>query len=39
MKDLMKEAVIFDGRNLFEREEMNKEGFYYSSIGRQNVTR
>lgn len=30
----LKDKVIFDGRNLFEVEEMNKLGFYYSSIGR-----
>lgn len=32
----LKDKVIFDGRNLFEVEEMNKLGFYYSSIGRKN---
>lgn len=35
MKDLMKDAVIFDGRNLFDIEEMSEKGFYYSSIGRE----
>jgi UDPglucose 6-dehydrogenase len=39
MKDLMKDAVIFDGRNLYDLEEMSKLGFYYSSVGRQNITR
>jgi UDPglucose 6-dehydrogenase len=39
IKDLMADAVIFDGRNLYELEEMNKNGFYYSSIGRQEVYR
>jgi len=34
MKKLMKGHVIFDGRNLFELEEMTLQGFYYSSIGR-----
>lgn len=34
MKTLMKGHVIFDGRNLFELEEMTVQGFYYSSIGR-----
>ena len=34
MKSLMKDAVLFDGRNLFEIEEMNDKGFYYCSIGR-----
>lgn len=37
LKSLMKDAVIFDGRNLFEIEEMNKKGFYYQSIGRSIV--
>ncbi len=32
---LLNEKVIFDGRNLFEVEEMNERGFYYSSIGRK----
>lgn len=34
MKDLMKEAVIFDGRNLYDTLEMKEEGFHYESIGR-----
>jgi len=34
IKSLMKDAVIFDGRNLFEIDEMSERGFYYSSIGR-----
>lgn len=34
IKTLMKDAVIFDGRNLFEIEEMSEKGFYYASIGR-----
>lgn len=37
VKSLMKDAVIFDGRNLFEIAEMNKKGFYYQSIGRSIV--
>ena len=35
MKSLMKEPVIFDGRNLFDLNEMTSKGFYYSSIGRR----
>ena len=31
----MKAKVIFDGRNLFEMEEMKDQGFYYNSIGRK----
>ncbi|MNJ82914.1 UDP-glucose 6-dehydrogenase TuaD [compost metagenome] len=37
IKSLMKDAVIFDGRNLFETSEMNSKGFYYNSIGRSIV--
>ncbi|MNY19161.1 UDP-glucose 6-dehydrogenase TuaD [compost metagenome] len=39
MKSLMKDPVIFDGRNLFEISEMNTKGFYYSSIGRSIVSK
>jgi UDPglucose 6-dehydrogenase len=39
MKDLMADSVIFDGRNLFDIEEMSEKGFYYSSIGRKNILR
>lgn len=35
MKSLLKEAVIFDGRNLFDPERMGQHGFYYNSIGRK----
>ena len=38
IKTLMKDSVIFDGRNLFELEEMNNRGFYYSSIGRNLIS-
>lgn len=34
MRTLMNDAVVFDGRNLFDLDEMNDKGFYYSSIGR-----
>jgi UDPglucose 6-dehydrogenase len=34
---LLKDKVIFDGRNLFDAKEMNEKGFYYSSIGRQTI--
>jgi UDPglucose 6-dehydrogenase len=33
MKQKMKSAVIFDGRNLFHPARMAEEGFYYSGIG------
>lgn len=35
MAQLMRDKVIFDGRNLFEVAEMTERGFYYSSIGRR----
>lgn len=35
LKDNMNDAVIFDGRNLYEVEDMQKEGFTYVSIGRK----
>jgi UDPglucose 6-dehydrogenase len=34
IKTLLNDAVIFDGRNLFDIDEMNLKGYYYSSIGR-----
>ena len=34
MKELLKGDVIFDGRNLYDLEEMKLEGFHYESIGR-----
>lgn len=35
---LMKNKTIFDGRNLFDNEQMLELGFHYESIGRQGVT-
>ena len=35
MKSLMKSPVIFDGRNLYDLEQMSNTGFYYNSIGRR----
>jgi UDPglucose 6-dehydrogenase len=37
MADLMKDKVIFDGRNLFDVDEMTEKGFYYNSIGRRTI--
>ena len=39
LKNNMNQPVIFDGRNLYEIEDMEREGFYYSSIGRKEVSR
>jgi UDPglucose 6-dehydrogenase len=34
MRTLMRSPVVFDGRNLFETEQMKQNGFTYHSIGR-----
>ncbi len=34
MRSLMRDAVIFDGRNVFDVDQMRAEGFTYYSIGR-----
>jgi len=36
VKSALKEPVVFDGRNVFDLEEMNEHGFTYDSIGRPN---
>jgi len=35
IKSLLKEAVIFDGRNLFDLEMLENYGFHYESVGRK----
>jgi UDPglucose 6-dehydrogenase len=35
MKTLMKSPLIFDGRNIYDLEDIPGQGFFYSSIGRQ----
>jgi UDPglucose 6-dehydrogenase len=37
LKNNLKQPIIFDGRNLYDLEEMQTEGFYYSSIGRKTI--
>lgn len=37
IKKELKEPVIFDGRNLYELDEIREHGFYYESIGRATV--
>lgn len=37
MKKLLKEKVIFDGRNVFALDKMEELGFYYNSIGRKTI--
>ena len=36
--DLLKNKVIFDGRNLFDLAQMEECGFHYESIGRRTIT-
>ncbi|GIV42160.1 MAG: UDP-glucose 6-dehydrogenase [Vicingaceae bacterium] len=37
VKSLLKQPVIFDGRNVFDWNDMQGKGFYYFSIGRKAV--
>lgn len=37
MSNIIKNKVIFDGRNLFDLEQMNNLGYYYESIGRKTI--
>ncbi|HRO39836.1 MAG TPA: UDP-glucose/GDP-mannose dehydrogenase family protein [Flavobacteriales bacterium] len=37
VEELLKEKTIFDGRNLYDLDEMRDMGFHYVSIGRQPV--
>jgi UDPglucose 6-dehydrogenase len=37
VSELLKDKVIFDGRNLFDLEEMSEKGYFYASIGRNAV--
>lgn len=39
IKSLLKDAVVFDGRNLFDMDEMSDKGFFYSSIGRKLINK
>ncbi len=36
---LLKDKVIFDGRNLYEPKNMKELGYYYNSIGRTTITK
>lgn len=38
MKTLLKSPIIFDGRNMFDLEVIENNGFYYESVGRKIVT-
>lgn len=37
MGSLLREKVIFDGRNVYSLDQMKENGFYYNSIGRSKV--
>ena len=37
MKSLMKSPLIFDGRNIYDPEDLPEQGFVYSSIGREMI--
>lgn len=37
MKSSLKSPVVFDGRNLYDVNQMKEQGFYYNSIGRATV--
>ncbi len=37
MKELMKQPIIFDGRNLYDLHRMESLGFHYESIGRNKI--
>lgn len=39
IKNLLKEPVIFDGRNVYELDDMKEKDFTYYSIGRQPILR
>lgn len=34
IKSLLKAPIIFDGRNIYDMEDMRERGFYYNTIGR-----
>jgi UDPglucose 6-dehydrogenase len=38
LKSLLKKAVIFDGRNILDREELSEHGFHYECIGRPPIS-
>ena len=37
MKSVMKQPIIFDGRNLYDLNSMSEKPFYYQSVGRKIV--
>jgi len=39
ISSLLKDKLIFDGRNLFDLAQMEKLGYHYESVGRKKITR
>ena len=39
MRKLMRNKAIFDGRNLFDPQNLQAYGFYYASVGRRTINR
>jgi UDPglucose 6-dehydrogenase len=37
VKQLLKQPVIFDGRNIYDMDAMKQTGFYYQSVGRETI--
>lgn len=37
LKKSLKKPVIFDGRNMYDLDDMQEHGFYYASIGRRTI--
>ena len=37
IKELLDQPTIFDGRNLYDLEDMQEKGFNYTSIGRKRI--
>ena len=37
MRQLLSTPAVFDGRNIYDVEDMKREGFHYDSIGRTKV--
>jgi UDPglucose 6-dehydrogenase len=35
---MLNNKVIFDGRNVYDREQMKQLGFFYESVGREKVS-
>lgn len=37
IRDLLKNPIVIDGRNIYDPEEMRQKGIYYASIGRSDA--